>query len=1815
MPAAGQEISESTILGWAQWRRYLAAPWGRRKAELKSAIDAFLPCFIAGERLDVFPDRLLPTLAERAVPAAQRILDDAYAQTGDDAPSKAVALWQRIVQSTPVGRAERVSYLTDLGHALQFRFAAEGSVADLDAAINAATGALRAVSGDDRIRFVLHSNLAVVLQKRYEFAGGRADLDSAIDHLAEAARSKPSRDRSVRAGVLANMGNLLRIRYEETHDRTDLDASIRATVSAMSVRAQPGTVSNLGLALLARFELTNDPDDLDASIEAARAGTRNTGIDDPRRAPRFINLARALKLRYGVRGEVADLDEAVAAARVAVTAHHGSDVDGMNFRSALAMILQARFHRTGDPAVLNEAIEELRAVLDTATDEHPQRNAFLADLSALLLDRHDLNGVATDLDNAITAVRAAMRLTPDGPQRTAFLGLLFEELLRRYGNEAHRDDLEEALAIAERAADTVRHEDGRDLWLIQVSTLRWRRFQLTGEADDLDRAIAAADEASAAGGIDAIARAAYLNDLAVLLLHRYERFGAGTDLDRARTVAEAAVRAIPDDHERRPEILSNFGVVLQALAQHRDDPAIMQAAVEASTSAADATPPGAPGRKTRVANVGSVLVAQYAQTPETRDPAEVLARFATMTGLSGEELTPDWEAFEVADAIHVLELLPDEQGIHIRHALGWLHWYCADGAPPAQREPHLRAAVGLFRIVFLAGTLPIPEGLEELTAGAAAPLLVTLSDAGLQTADAGVLSIVADAWHRVADALPLGDDWSVMARYEAAVADFREFEATDARQPLDRAVATIEEAAALLRADDGRRADWLGLTGMLHGTRFEHFGSTSDLDAAVNATREAVRIVPGDDPKRDLCSDAYAVALADRARGSSRVEDLDTAIGIVRGLFESAATKDPVWLTYLRQLGEWLLLRHELAGRPADLDDAVELAQLAARKIPASHPQRAPVLAFLASGLGLRFENSGDTSDMRSAVAAARAAVEVATGDEETRSQATLATHLRVMGASTGNASNMTEAIHLYRTALDAMPLDDPNYGRLLADLGIALRVRYELTDAMTDLELAIATGRDAVGATQPHDFDRPRRLTALGGALVMRFARSGEGADLRSGIDALTEALETTPEHHLNRAKYLANLGGALRMQYETGDDPADLDSALELLEAAMTINTPTTRRERGWHLVELGRMRQTRFRRTASAEDLDAAITAFDSAVRDIPAEHPLHAESLYNKARLRYRRSQRLGDEADQEQAIADFDALAGSSLAPASLRVSACRAAASILAATQPRRAADLLEQAVLLLPRIAPRHLYRAEKEDLLGRYTGLGADAAALALAAEDRPIQARIERALRLLEAGRAVLLGQALDVRGDLSALRARDPALAARFVRLRDRLDHTEYAPDGDIDPVDLIKGPATLDAGTDQDRHSLDARFNETLAEIRALDGLGGFALPPPITELRIAAMSGPIVVLNVSRYRSDALILTVDGPDLLPLPELAHAEVLDRAEIVREALLTVERQDAPRSARRAADAQIRDVLQWLWESALGPVLDHLGFRTSHPHGRALPRVWWSPGGALGSLPMHAAGHHGDAGDDPGRRTVMDRVVSSYTPTVRALHHARQNAQAVTDATRSLVIAMATTPGHPGRLGQVPAEVAMLGNQLFQPIVLAEADPGAPPPDRSTPIPTKANVTARLRDCSIVHFACHGLSHPTDPSRSRLLLHDHNSHPLTVADIAALKLEHAQLAYLSACTTAARSARELSDEAIHLTSAFQLAGFARVVGTLWEIDDVVAADVASAFYGTLRDGQGTLRLENSASALNDAVRGIRDANPRKPSLWAAYLHAGA
>ena len=100
-----------------------------------------------------------------------------------------------------------------------------------------------------------------------------------------------------------------------------------------------------------------------------------------------------------------------------------------------------------------------------------------------------------------------------------------------------------------------------------------------------------------------------------------------------------------------------------------------------------------------------------------------------------------------------------------------------------------------------------------------------------------------------------------------------------------------------------------------------------------------------------------------------------------------------------------------------------------------------------------------------------------------------------------------------------------------------------------------------------------------------------------------------------------------------------------------------------------------------------------------------------------------------------------------------------------------------------------------------------------------------------------------------------------------------------------------------------------------------------------------------------------------------------------------------------------------------------------------NGRRGPQMWWLLFGLLSLLPIHAARHHATSVDSV-PQTVLDRVVSSYTSTVRVLIYARRcsSADGIEDGGRvedggMMVVAMPDTPSTPALPGAKVEAIAL------------------------------------------------------------------------------------------------------------------------------------------------------------------------------------------
>ncbi|MCM2387675.1 CHAT domain-containing protein [Streptomyces albipurpureus] len=994
----------------------------------------------------------------------------------------------------------------------------------------------------------------------------------------------------------------------------------------------------------------------------------------------------------------------------------------------------------------------------------------------------------------------------------------------------------------------------------------------------------------------------------------------------------------------------------------------------------------------------------------------------------------------------------------------------------------------------------------------------------------------------------------------------------------------------------------------------ERTGSATDFERAVALSRRALEHAPAGHAARAGLLNTLCGTLRAQYLATGDTDALRTAIAVGR---EAVAVPldDPYRGTYLISLAVVLRLESERTWEPDLLAEAEATAREAVAVTGGGHPHQGAAQTVLVNALVLRHQVTGDVAAVREAALRAEPATRSASpGSDGGSAFNTLANARLLLHRATSDDDALLGAIDAAERALKAAPPGHPKRALHANTLASALLTRYGRTGRTADLKEAVRFSRVSAEAIPPGHALRSAVLHTLVSTLLELYGRSGEEKDLDEAIGKAGEALalesgalappalhnalsmammlrylggggqkalagaraeaaracEAAGDDHPQRFVYLSNLAKALRAEYEI-EPSADL--LRELVEAGrhLVAQTTETSLHRTDHLVELALALLHEHRHSG------------DPGVLGEARRHASEAASM------------------------------------PSALpwqRVTALRLLGRVgMALGDPGAALDSYRAAVESLPQVAPRRLERMDRESGLGRIAGLGPEAAGAALAA-GAP-----ETAVELLEQARGVLIEERLGARSQTARLAAVDPGLAAEFERLRVLLDLADEGLrlPGLADAVGDRSGrtppvpPGTRPA--EQGRARLEERWHGVLGRVRGIEGFGDFLGRPAVAGLRREAAAGPVVLLNSGVHGCTALILA-DDPDrpvrCVPLAGVTEQSVAEQVVRLRDA--------------QEAGQDIAEVLRWVWDRVTEPVLSALGHTGPMPLEQR-PRLWWCATGSFTFLPLHAAGHH-DRGDAERRygRTVMDRVVSSYTPTVRALGHARRAASGARHEGRRvsppqergslLVVAMPETPGESSLLG-VDKEVAEITAAVADAEVLRGRHA------------TREAVLGALYRHPVAHFACHGVSEPGDPSTSRLLLDDHLIAPLDVATIVRQDLAQARLAYLSACSTTETAAR-YGDEAVHVTAAFLLAGFAGVVGTLWPVKDSAARAVSVAFHrrmfaegtgnapvadadtgGALADGS----VAGAAYALQHAVDRLRMRRPGLPGLWSAHVHVGA
>ncbi|KAF8501295.1 CHAT domain-containing protein, partial [Gautieria morchelliformis] len=932
-----------------------------------------------------------------------------------------------------------------------------------------------------------------------------------------------------------------------------------------------------------------------------------------------------------------------------------------------------------------------------------------------------------------------------------------------------------------------------------------------------------------------------------------------------------------------------------------------------------------------------------------------------------------------------------------------------------------------------------------------------------------------------------------------------------------------------------------------------------------------------------------------------------------------------------------LQTRFDQSGRHEDLEEAISLYREGLELLPASHPDRSTFLNNMANALRTLFERSGRHTDMEEVISLHREALQLRPPPHPLRSSFlnNIAVALERVFGQSGRHEDLEEAISLHREALELLPALHPLRSSYLNNLAAAFSTRFEQSGKHEDLEEAISLHREALERRPaPHSL-RSDSLCNIACALVTRFQQSYQHEDLEEAISLHREALELRAAPHPDRSTSLNDIANSLRVRFAQSGRHEDLEEAISLHRETLELRA-VPHPFRPTALNNIAAALLTRFEEFGRHEDLEEAILFLQDALGLLAPGHPLTCSCSTQLGTMSMTAYTHFNDSGDLQSAMDAFRKAVACETAPTSQRFRAAREWARH-ADSSHDSALDAYQAAIELLPRLAMLSL------DLSSRQQALTSGTDGLARAAAACAIESgQFERAVELLEEGRAVFWSQALQLRTPMTALRKVAPGLEET---LRDISLELEQGSLRDVSRGMSDNSQRRMSMEREAVRlRRLNDKWLATVEDVRQLKGFEDFLRPRQISTLLGAAVEGPVVILNAGKARCAALILTsLSGIQHVPLP-LTFADVTALVDLMRIATAPGHRDPShSASIRLHVDGLLQQilpptilqlmrqslesrymtqvqpnheyndfqmVLAVLWESVVRPVFHSLGlevccvilplfpYTQGYPYlqkSDTLSNLWWCPTGPFTFLPIHAAGMY-NAGEP---QCVSDYVVSSYTPTITAL----LSNVPISDPFKMMVVIEPNTPGQSG-LPYTVDELQRIESHV---------------PEKDLIKFNSANVEeviSCIPTISIAHFACHGHQHPENPLESSLMLHDG---PLKVSQIMMQPTPNAQLAFLGACQTAMGD-KALPDEAIHLASTLLFSGFQGVIATMWSISDEDGPKVADAFYEYLYRMKpstvaGTFQpnTREAARALHVAVDKLRSEGVSF-KRWVPFIHMG-
>ncbi|KAJ7131344.1 TPR-like protein [Mycena epipterygia] len=1011
----------------------------------------------------------------------------------------------------------------------------------------------------------------------------------------------------------------------------------------------------------------------------------------------------------------------------------------------------------------------------------------------------------------------------------------------------------------------------------------------------------------------------------------------------------------------------------------------------------------------------------------------------------------------------------------------------------------------------------------------------------------------------------------------------RRFERLGELSDITKSMLMGERAVGLTLDGDPAKPFRLNNLGTALLRRFNRLGDLSYINKSVLILEDAARLTTDHDPEKPLRLSNLGTSLLRRFSQLSDVHDINKSVLMFEHAVELTPNGHPDKPLRLNNLGASLLHRFSQLGDlydiNSDLNKSVLMSEAAVNLTPEGHPDKFSMLSQLGNSLCRRFERLGKLHDINKCMLMLEDAVTAIPDNHPDKPLrlSTLGSALFHRFNRLGDLRDINKSISMFEGAILLIPQNHPGKPLLMSNLGICLSRRFEELGDLSDINKSVRLLEDAVTLSPEGHPQKPSRLSNLGSCLMRHFERLDNLNNLNKAILMFEAAIALIPANHPEKSSLLSNLSTCLQFRFKKHGDLSDIDKSVMMSEAVVAL-VPQGHPDRPSVLSNLGISLSTRFHQCDELSDINNAILKFKEAIELTPDGHPQKPSHLNNLGGSFFLRFQQGQDADDLEQSIVHYTSAACSTAGPANLRFHACTMWAQHAQASHHPSLLHAYSVAIDLLPQIAWLGLSISDRHHHIMNAGPITRNAVAAAIDA------AQYDKAVAWLEQGRSVVWGQLLNLRTPVDDLKHSHPDLADQLMFLST-----------------LLEGAGSLQSIA-QRYHDHACDRDELLKKIRGLEGFHSFLLPNTIVEFFPAARAGPVIIVNISAIRCDALVLRAGFViHHIPLTDftLDDAQHLGRS---LEHLMSYtgrnERLSIKREGQKLPEEEFKHILSQLWWRLAKPVLDALAITT--PLKENLQRIWWCLTGPLAFLPIHAAGLY-DENETFGSK-LSDFVISSYTPSLTALIQGFRPVLESQDELQLLAVAQPSASG----------QSFLPGTQEELNLVQLHASGKLPVLRLEEHAATVENVQEGMKKSSWVHFACHGIQDITNPTESALLLA--GSSRLTLLSIIKLSLPNADFAFLSACQTAT-GAKDLQEESVHLAAGMLLAGYRGVVATMWSIMDNDAPHIAGNVYQHLFQTSPP-DPTRAAEALHLAVQRLQESSGGKKSFfhWVPFIHIG-